>query len=58
MISVKLINRTEFLALPAGTVYAKWEPCCFGELQIKGDSTDYNDFWYQSLIEIDPVDEN
>jgi hypothetical protein len=45
---MKLYNRQEFLALPAGVVFAKYEPCCFGAFQIKGDSTSYsNDFNYQ-----------
>ena len=49
---MKLYNRQEFLALPAGVVFAKYEPCCFGSWQIKGNTLTYNDFNYQELVNI------
>lgn len=52
---MKIVNRKEFLALPAGVIYAKFEPCIFGDLAIKGDSL--NDDWYHhDLIEVDAYD--
>ncbi len=35
---MRIVDRQTFLAMPAGTVYAKYEPCCFEELSIKGDT--------------------
>lgn len=53
---MKIVNRETFLALPAGTLYATYQPCIFDELMIKGD-TSYSptingpiDFWKQELI--------
>jgi hypothetical protein len=42
---VRIVDRATFLTLPAGTVYAKWEPCCFGTLNIKCDMRGDTD-WY------------
>lgn len=49
---MKLLNRTEFLQMPSGTVYSYYEPCIFTELNIKtSESKDYqNDFVYFRLI--------
>ena len=49
---MKLYTREEFLGLPAGVIFAKYEPCCFGAFQIKGDTLQYNDFNYQELVNI------
>lgn len=49
---MKLYNRQEFLALPAGAVFAKYEPHCFGEFQIKGSTLPYNDFNYQEFVSL------
>jgi hypothetical protein len=46
---MKIINRNTFLALPAGVVFSKYEPCIFGPLVIKGDTTPFNDFYYQEI---------
>lgn len=35
---MKIINRTEFLSLPEGTVFAKYSPCTSGPLSIKGET--------------------
>lgn len=35
---MRIISHKEFLKLPAGTVYMKYEPIIFGELLIKDDT--------------------
>lgn len=32
---MKIVNRATFLTYPAGTVFCKYRPCVFGELQVK-----------------------
>jgi hypothetical protein len=49
---MRLYTRQEFLALPAGVVFAKYEPHSFGEWQIKGSTLQYNDFNYQDFVNI------
>ena len=49
---MKLLNRQQFLAKPSGVVFAKYEPHCFGEWQIKGNTLQYNDFNYQDFVNI------
>ena len=46
----KIINRKEFLAMPANTLYREYEKrgIISGDLEIKGDSLE-NDFWVQRL---------
>lgn len=34
---MRIINREEFLKLGAGTVFCKYVPCAFGDLQLKCD---------------------
>jgi len=47
---MRIINLTEFRALPAGVVFAKYEPCFFGELCVKDDTIDCTcDFYYSEL---------
>ena len=51
---MRIVDRETFLALPAGTVFCKFEPDIFGNLEIKGDSTTnaqgaLADFWAQDL---------
>jgi hypothetical protein len=52
---MKIVNRDEFLKLPAGTVFAKYSPSVFGELMIKGASLFHdgtgNDFLYQPIVD-------
>lgn len=45
---MKIINLAEFRAMPEGTVFCKYEPCNFGELQIKGETWE-SDFISASL---------
>lgn len=48
---MKIIDRATFLAMPAETLFAKYEPCCFGDLTIKLETTAHgNDFYEQDLI--------
>lgn len=47
---MKIVNRKQFLALPANTVYAKYVPCAFDPLQIKGESLP-NDFLAQQIAD-------
>lgn len=46
---MRIINRAQFLALPAGTLFSKYEPCVFGELSIKDDNRGTNDWWEVTL---------
>ncbi len=49
---MKIVNRKTFLAMPPGTVYAKYVPCVFEELCIKGDTLpNGNDWFYQSIAD-------
>lgn len=56
---MKIVNRAAFLAMPAGTVFAKYEPCVFDEPCVKGDSlTSCSDFGYQSLMNVEGRDDS
>lgn len=35
---MKIVNLQTFLRYPKYTLFSKYEPCCFHDLQIKGDS--------------------
>lgn len=35
---MKILNRKQFLALPAGVIYTKFMPCLFGDLAVKKES--------------------
>ena len=49
---MKILVRSEFLALPAGTVFSKYEPYAFGDLSIKGGTIQPDsDFFYQQLTD-------
>jgi len=47
---MRVVNRSVFLSLPAGTIFCKFEPLIFGDLLIKGE-TSSNDFMYQSIAD-------
>lgn len=52
---MKIVDRATFLAMPAGTLFSKYEPCIFQAPCIKGDTTQLgNDFWEQELA--GPID--
>lgn len=46
---MRIVNYKQFLSLPAGTVFYKFEPNCFTEFAIKDDSLHYGDFLYSPL---------
>jgi hypothetical protein len=48
---MKIVNLTTFLSLPAGTLFSKYTPYCFGELYIKSDSIHQSrDFLYREIV--------
>lgn len=48
---MRIINRAEFLAMPTGTLYAKYSSLgCWGELSVKEDSTNFNDWFQYDLL--------
>ncbi len=48
---MKIVDRKEFLAMPAGTLYTEFEPCVANGLAIKHDTLDNCDDWsYTDLI--------
>lgn len=50
---MRIVKRTEFLQMPAGTVYTTFKPCIFGDLMIKGETLhlDNNgDFCEQQIV--------
>lgn len=49
---MKIVDRKTFLAMPKGTVFAKYAPHWFGEITIK-EQTYGNDWWEQRLLEVD-----
>lgn len=46
---MKILNRKDFLAMPSGTVYSRFEPIVASGLEIKLDSLD-DDWFYLSFI--------
>lgn len=48
---MKIVDRKTFLELPADTLYSKYEPCWFGDIEIKGETTGLNDFVTQSIAD-------
>jgi hypothetical protein len=47
---MRIVDRKTFLALPCGTLFAKYEPCVFGELAIKEETSAEIDFYVQDII--------
>lgn len=45
---MKIVDRKTFMEIPENTLFAKWEPCWFGELMIKGETIG-NDFIMQDI---------
>lgn len=52
---MRIVNRTEFLAMPTGTVFNKWKPMIFEEPCIKGETWG-NDFLVQYLDQLQTPD--
>lgn len=52
---MKIINRREFLAMPSGTVFAKYDPSIIQEPMVKFDTIESRgeviDFYYASLTD-------
>lgn len=49
---MKIVNRQTFLAMPAGTLFAKYAPCYFESLEIKGDTLSHSDdYCYQQIAD-------
>lgn len=54
---MKIINRTAFLAMPEGTVYAKTpQKWMIEDLCVKHETSPHNDWWYQSFDWVDAHD--
>lgn len=51
---MRIVGLKEFLTLPVGTVYAKYQPCITEGLEIKGDNCGERDWIAQYL---DPIGE-
>jgi hypothetical protein len=47
---MKIVKRKEFLALPEGVVYSKYQPCIIDGVYMKGE-TRGNNWIYQDLID-------
>lgn len=49
---MKIVNREQFLVLPSNTLFSKYQPVVFGDLQIKGVTTKSGeDYWYQPITD-------
>lgn len=48
---MKIVNRKEFLKLPENTVYSKFEPNIFEYIQIKGESIEDIDWFFQPITD-------
>lgn len=54
---MRIVDRQTFLAMPAGTVFAKYRACVFGDLMIKGEASAGPDFYCQQIVDsIDALD--
>ena len=47
---MKIVSRKEFLAMPPDTLYAKYQPCYFDALEIKGETLPA-DFLTQQIVD-------
>lgn len=47
---MKIVNLETFRSLPNGTVYTKYEPCCFEGLCVKQGTIEH-DFFYESITD-------
>jgi hypothetical protein len=48
---MKIVNLTEFLALPNETLFSKYEPCVFENMAIKTDNCNERDFIVQYIAD-------
>jgi len=47
---MRIVDRKTFLGMASGTLYAKYEPCVFGPLEIKCDTCG-DDFVSQQIVD-------
>lgn len=47
---MRIVKRPEFLTLPAGTVFCRYEPINFGDIEVKGDTTLGGDDFYSQVM--------
>ena len=47
---MKVVNRKEFLAMPAGTLYTEFKPCYANGFAIKHDTLDNGDDWFYTEL--------
>lgn len=51
---MKIVDRKTFLAMPSEVLFAKYAPCYFEALMIKGDTISHDgsdiDFFYQDIV--------
>lgn len=50
---MKVVDHDTFVAMPAGTLYAYWDPYVMERLLIKGESISWNDWWEHDLLATD-----
>lgn len=54
---MKIVNRETFFSMPAGTVFAKYEPCVFGHVTIKGQTCEHDgrcfDYFEQPILDVE-----
>lgn len=51
---MRIVNRAEFITMPEGTLFSKYEPCFFEHIQIKGESIIFengDDYMYQDIVD-------
>lgn len=49
---MKIVDLEQFIAFAAGTLFAKYRPCAFEDLCIKGESIpETKDFFYQPIVD-------
>ena len=48
---MRIVKRKEFLALPANTLFAEYDPCSFGPLLIKMSTLPTNDYGEQQIVD-------
>ncbi|EDW9825595.1 hypothetical protein GTR05_004824 [Salmonella enterica] len=49
---MRIVNREQFLLLPANTLFSKYKPMVFGDIAIKGDTTaSGGDYYYQAIAD-------
>jgi len=55
---MKIVNRKEFLKLPENTVFSKYKPCYFENIEIKCKSIKDFDYMYQSIVDAVDCDDS